>query len=51
MSLGNCRIGKLPEDLSSWRRLNSLILSGCPIAAEEMARIRKALGDDVALVF
>ena len=45
VSFSGCRITKLPDDLSGWRRLDSLILSGCQIPAEEMARIRKELGD------
>lgn len=51
VSLSGCRVTKLPDDLSGWRKLTSLALSGCPIASEEMRRIRKALGDDVAVTF
>ena len=41
-------VGLLKQEM---RRLDSLILSGCPIPPEEAARIRKALGDKVAVVF
>ena len=51
VSLAGCKIAKLPDDLSGWRKLDSLVLSGCPIPADEMKRIRRALGDDVAVVF
>ena len=51
VSLSGCRIAKLPDDLSGWRRLKALALGGCPIPAEEAQRIRKALGDDVAVTF
>ena len=51
VSLSSCKISKLPDDLSGWRKLDSLVLSGCPIPADEMKRIRRALGDDVAVVF
>lgn len=51
VSLTGCRIAKLPDDLSGWRKLEALSLAGCPIPADEMKRIRKALGDDVAVTF
>ena len=51
VSLAGCKIAKLPDDLSGWRKLESLVLSGCSIAPDEAKRIRKALGDDVAVVF
>ena len=51
VSLTGCRVAKLPEDLSGWRKLEALSLAGCPIPADEMKRIRKALGDDVAVTF
>ena len=51
VSFSNCKIAKLPDDLSGWRNLDSLVLSGCPIPADEMKRIRRELGDDVAVVF
>ena len=52
VSFADCKkLAKLPDDLSGWRGLESLVLSGCPIPADEAARIRKALGDDVAVVF
>lgn len=51
VSLTGCKIAKLPADISGWRKLDSLSLAGCPIAAEEMQRIRKDLGDDVAVTF
>ena len=51
VSFANCKIAKLPDDLTGWRKLESLVLSGCPIPADEAKRIRRALGDDVAVVF
>ena len=51
VSLANCKLTKLPDDLSGWRKLESLVLSGCPIPADEAKRIRRELGDDVAVVF
>jgi 6-phosphofructokinase 1 len=47
--LGSCRY-KLPDDLSGWKRLTTLVLSGCPIPETEMKRIRAAL-PDVAMLF
>ncbi len=51
VSLANCKLTKLPGNLSGWRKLESLVLSGCPIPEDEAKRIRRELGDDVAVVF
>jgi hypothetical protein len=50
VSLNDTHIARLPDDLSAWKKLDMLSLGSCPIAKEEMQRIRKAL-PDVAIVF
>lgn len=51
VSFAGCGVTNLPQNLSRWTGLKSLSLGGCPIPAEEMARIRKELGDKVAITF
>ena len=50
VSLNDTHNARLPDDLSAWKKLDMLSLGSCPIAKEEMQRIRKAL-PDVAIVF
>ncbi len=50
VSFAGCRISKLPDDLSGWSRLSSLVLSNCPIPETEIKRIRAAL-PDVTMLF
>ena len=51
LSLANCPIRKLPDDLSGFKRLRILSLSGCPLPADEIKRVRSAVGDSVAIAF
>lgn len=51
LSFSRTRIVRLPEDISAWRSLKSLQLGDLNLSADEMARIRKELGPDVAIVF
>jgi hypothetical protein len=51
LSFSNTGIVRLPDDISAWKSLKSLQLGGLKFSPSEMARIRKALGTDVAIVF
>ena len=51
LSLKGCPISRLPEDLSGLRNLTTLNVANCPFPSEEVERIRKALGDDVVILF
>lgn len=51
LSFSNTGIARLPDDISAWKSLKSLQLGGLKFSPSEMARIRKALGTDVAIVF
>ncbi len=51
LSLKGCPITRLPEDLSGLRNLTTLNVAGCPFPSEEVERIRKALGDNIAILF
>ena len=51
LSLKGCPITRLPEDLSGLRNLTTLNVADCPFPSEEVERIRKALGDDVVILF
>jgi len=50
LSFTRTSVGKLPDDLSAWCKLQCLQLGELNLSAEEMSRIRKAL-PDVAIVF
>ena len=51
LSLKGCPITRLPEDLSGLRGLSTLNVANCPFPSEEVERIRKALGDNVVILF
>ena len=51
LSLKGCPITRLPEDLSGLRNLTTLNVANCPFPSEEVERIRKALGDNVVILF
>ena len=51
LSLKGCPITRLPGDLSGLRGLTTLNVANCPFPSEEVERIRKALGDNVAILF
>ena len=51
LSLKGCPISRMPDDLSGLRGLTTLSLANCPLPSEEVVRVRKALGDNVAILF
>ena len=51
LSLKGCPITRLPEDLSGLRNLTTLNVADCPFSSEEVERVRKALGDNVVILF
>ena len=51
LSLKGCPITRLPEDLSGLRNLTTLNVADCPFPSEEVERIRKALGDNIVILF
>lgn len=52
LDLRDCRgIRSLPADIGEMKALRTLTLTGCPIPAEERARIREALSKDCVLNF
>ena len=52
LSLKGCKmINRLPEDLSGLRNLSVLNVADCSLPSEEIERIRKALGDNVVILF
>ena len=51
LSLKGCPVTRLPEDLSGLRNLTTLNVADCPFPSEEAERIRKALGDNVVILF
>ena len=51
LSLKGCPITRLPEDLSGLRGLTTLNVADCPFSSEEVERVRKALGDNVVILF
>jgi len=51
LSLKGCPISRLPDDLSGLRNLSTLNVADCKFSSEEVVRIRKALGDNVVIMF
>ena len=51
LSLKGCPIARMPEDLSGLRNLTTLNVADCPFPSEEVERIRKALGDNIVILF
>ena len=52
LSLKGCKmITRLPEDLSGLRNLSVLNVADCSLPSDEVERIRKALGDNVVILF
>ena len=44
-------VGIRADDLSGLRGLTTLSLANCPLPSEEVVRVRKALGDNVVILF
>jgi Leucine-rich repeat (LRR) protein len=54
LSFSGCgKLGRLPDDLKGWRKLQVLDVSNTPISGDvgEMSRIRSELGDEVTILF
>ena len=51
LSLKGCPVTRLPEDLSGLRGLTTLNVADCPFSSAEVERVRKALGDNVVILF
>ena len=52
LSLKGCKkITRLPDDISGLRNLSVLNVADCSFPSEEVERIRKALGDNVVILF